>query len=206
MRGGLPDGRSDRLLEPLRVPVQQFPGLPEDGRLARRLLRDLQHVQRGGDGLPRRAGLRLRPDEDAGGAGGDAAVLQHQHDLRRPPPGRPGRLAPAAGRLMFRLAYRNYSDHEAVVANHSVTSGSSVGVRWYEIRSPSTTPTLFQSGTYAPTSDFRWMGSIAMDQSGNVGLGFSVSSSSLHPQVHYTGRLAGDAVGTMAQGEGSIID
>ena len=111
-----------------------------------------------------------------------------------------------ADRLMFRLAYRNFSDHEAVVVNHSVTAGSSVGVRWYEIRSPSTTPTLFQSGTYAPSSDFRWMGSIAMDQSGDIALGFSVSSASLHPQVHYTGRLAGDAAGTMPQGEGSIID
>src|SRR2546426_230913 len=111
-----------------------------------------------------------------------------------------------ADRLMFRLAYRNFSDHEVVVANHSVTAGSSVGVRWYEIRSPSTTPMLFQSGTYAPNSDFRWMGSIAMDQTGDIGLGFSVSSASLHPQVHYTGRLAGDAAGTMPQGEGSIID
>jgi hypothetical protein len=111
-----------------------------------------------------------------------------------------------ADRLMFRLAYRNYSDHEAVVVNHSVTAGSSVGVRWYEIRSTSGTPALFQSGTYAPSSDYRWMGSIAMDQSGNMGLGFSVSSSSLHPQVHYAGRLVGDAAGTMPQGEGSIID
>src|SRR2546422_11540735 len=50
------------------------------------------------------------------------------------------------------------------------------------------------------------MGSFAMDQSGDIALGFRVSSASLHPQVHYTGRLAGDAVGTMAQGEGSIID
>jgi hypothetical protein len=107
---------------------------------------------------------------------------------------------------MFRLAYRNFSDHEAVVVNHSVTAGTGVGVRWYEIRSPSTTPTLFQSGTYAPNSDFRWMGSIAMDQSGDIALGFSLSSASLHPEVHYTGRLAGDAAGTMSQGEGSIID
>src|SRR3989442_10747549 len=95
MRGGLPDGRSDRLLEPLRVPVQQFPGLPEDGRLARRLLRDLQHVQRGGNDLPRRPGLRLRPDEDAGGAGGPPAVLQHPHDPPRPPPPPPRPLPPA---------------------------------------------------------------------------------------------------------------
>src|SRR5438270_1535514 len=46
---------------------------------------------------------------------------------------------------------------------------------------------------------------LAMDQVGNMGLGFSVSSSSLHPEVHYTGRLATDALGTMGQGEGTII-
>ena len=111
-----------------------------------------------------------------------------------------------ADRLMFRLAYRNFGDHEALVANHSVTAGSSVGVRWYEIRSPSTTPTIFQQGTYAPDSNFRWMGSIAMDQSGNMALGFSLSGSSLHPEIHYTGRLAGDTPGLMTQGEGTLID
>ena len=47
-------------------------------------------------------------------------------------------------RLMFRLAYRNFGDHEALVVNHSVNSGSVVGARWYEIRSPNSTPTLFQ--------------------------------------------------------------
>src|SRR5207302_11310707 len=55
-------------------------------------------------------------------------------------------------RLMFRLAYRNFGDHESLVANHSVTASSSVGARWYEIRSPGPTPTLFQQGTYAPDS------------------------------------------------------
>jgi hypothetical protein len=108
-------------------------------------------------------------------------------------------------RLMFRLAYRNFGDHEALVANHSVVAGSSVGVRWYEIRSPGTTPTIFQQGTYAPDSNYRWMGSIAMDQSGNMALGFSLSGTTLHPGIHYTGRLAGDAAGTMAQGEGTFI-
>ncbi len=39
-----------------------------------------------------------------------------------------------------------------------------------------------------------------------MALGFSVSSSTLHPEIHYTGRLAGDAPGTMTQGEGTIIN
>src|SRR5256712_10650691 len=48
------------------------------------------------------------------------------------------------------------------------------------------------------------MGRIGQDARGNIGLGYSVSSSSLPPQIRYTGRLAGDAAGTMTQGEGTI--
>jgi len=124
-----------------------------------------------------------------------------------PQSGTTQRLDSLADRLMFRLAYRNLGDHEALVVNHSVTAGSSTGVRWYELRvSGGTSLSIFQQGTYAPDSNFRWMGSAAMDQAGNIALGFSVSSSSVHPQIHYTGRLAGDALGQMTQGEGTIID
>ncbi|HEV2202754.1 MAG TPA: hypothetical protein VGR73_23290 [Bryobacteraceae bacterium] len=102
-----------------------------------------------------------------------------------------------ADRLMYRLAYRNFGDHEALVANHSVTAGGSVGVRWYELRSPNGTPTVFQQGTFAPDSNYRWMGSIAMDQAGDIALGYSVSSSSMNPSIYYTGRVPGDALGTL---------
>jgi hypothetical protein len=50
------------------------------------------------------------------------------------------------------------------------------------------------------------MGSAAMDRNGDIGLGFSVSSGSIHPGIHYTGRLAGDTLGLMTQGEGVLID
>ena len=86
---------------------------------------------------------------------------------------------------MHRLAYRNFGDHEALVVNHSVTAGSSVGVRWYELRNPNGatlangTPQVYQQGTYAPDSSYRWMGSIAMDQVGDIALGYSVSSSTM---------------------------
>jgi len=123
-----------------------------------------------------------------------------------PQSGTTQQLDSLADRLMFRLAYRNFADHEALVVNHSITAGSSTGVRWYEIRLANGTPSIFQQGTYAPDTSFRWMGSIAMDQTGNMGLGFSVSSSSLHPQIHYTGRLVTDTAGTMPQGEGTILN
>jgi hypothetical protein len=97
-----------------------------------------------------------------------------------------------ADRLMYRLAYRNFGDHESLVVNHSVTAGSSVGVRWYEIRSPNATPSVFQQGTFAPDTNFRWMGSIAMDNAGDIALGYSVSSNAMFPAIRYTGRTPSD--------------
>jgi hypothetical protein len=122
-----------------------------------------------------------------------------------PQSGTTQQLDSLADRLMYRLDYRNFGTYESLVVDHAVTSGSSAGMRWYEIRSPGTTPTLFQSGTYAPDSNFRWMGSIAQDQSGDMAMGFSISSSSTHPGISYTGRLASDPAGTMPQGETSMI-
>src|SRR5262249_27522766 len=86
------------------------------------------------------------------------------------------RLDSLADRLMYRLAYRNFGDHEALVVNHSITSGSSSAIRWYEIRSPGSSPTIFQQGTFAPDANFRWMGSAGMDRVGNIAVGYSISS------------------------------
>ncbi|WP_174505190.1 hypothetical protein [Streptacidiphilus carbonis] len=108
-------------------------------------------------------------------------------------------------RVMYRLAYRNFGDHESLVVNDAVTAGSSVGVRWYELRLSSGTPSVYQQGTYAPDSTYRWMGSIAQDKVGNIALGYSQSSSSTHPSIRYTGRLAADTLGSMTQGETTAL-
>jgi hypothetical protein len=79
-----------------------------------------------------------------------------------------------ADRLMYRLAYRNFGTHDSLTVTHSVTAGNSVGLRWYEIRSPRTTPVVYQQGTYAPNANYRWMGSVAMDHSGDMALGYSI--------------------------------
>lgn len=110
------------------------------------------------------------------------------------------RLDSLGDRLMYRLAYRNFGDYEALVVNHSVSAGSSVGVRWYELRSPTSTPgafTVYQQGTYAPDSAYRWMGSAAMDGAGDIALGYSVSSSSMYPSIAFTGRDPSMPMGTM---------
>jgi hypothetical protein len=112
-------------------------------------------------------------------------------------------------RLMFRLAFRMFSDHEAIVVNHSVsTGGGNSGVRWYELRAPIASGgafTLAQAGTYDPDSSYRWMGSAAMDQAGDIALGYSVSDSNTFPSVRYTGRTPSDPTGTM-ETEGVIMN
>jgi hypothetical protein len=77
--------------------------------------------------------------------------------------------------------------------------------RWYEVRINSGTSSIYQQGTYAPDSNHRWMGSIAADKFGNIALGYSVSSSSLYPSIRYAGRLAGDPLGQLAQGEATLV-
>ncbi len=89
------------------------------------------------------------------------------------------------------------------MVNHSV--GSPSGVRWYELRNPNGALSVFQQGTYAPDSSYRWMGSIAMDQAGNIALGYSVSSSLMNPAIRFTGRVPTDPLGTM-EAENTIIN
>ncbi|MFY9559139.1 MAG: choice-of-anchor D domain-containing protein [Terriglobales bacterium] len=109
-------------------------------------------------------------------------------------PGTANKLDMLGDRLMYRLAYRKFADgHEALVTSHSITTG----YRWYEIRDPNGSPTVFQQGTFAPDSNTRWMGSIAMDQNGNIALGYTLGSSTVFPSVFFTGRVPGDPLGTM---------
>jgi hypothetical protein len=57
--------------------------------------------------------------------------------------------------------------------------------------------TLFQEGTYAPDSLYRFLPSPAMDKKGNIGIGYSVGGASLFPGQRFAGRLAGDPLGIL---------
>jgi hypothetical protein len=112
-----------------------------------------------------------------------------------PQPGTSQLLDSLADRLMYRLAYRNFGTHASLVVNHSVQVGTNKrditsGLRWYELRVNSTTGSVSvnQQGTFSPDSNFRWMGSMAMDKKGNIGLGYSISSKTVFPSVFFTGR------------------
>jgi hypothetical protein len=116
-----------------------------------------------------------------------------------PEPNGGGLLDAIGDRMMFRNAYRNFGDHEAMAFSHSVAPGNgSTAVsaeRWYELRAtpPGSKFAVHQAGTYQNKKDNYWMGSLAMDKTGDIALGFSVdNSTNLDPSIWLTGRLPGD--------------
>ena len=110
-------------------------------------------------------------------------------------------------RLMYRLAYRNIGGVESLVGNHTVSASAVAGIRWFELRGVTAGPvTVFQESTYQPDTTWRWMGSAAMDNQGNLAVGYSASSSTINPQIRYAGRLVTDPVNTLAQGEAHLFD
>ncbi len=125
-------------------------------------------------------------------------------------------LASLGDRLMYRFAY--WEDQPPLstgatpplplpsqhwLVSHAVTaSGGQNAMRWYEFTAPIRAVTvsgmrLFQSGTYAPDSNHRWMGSIARDKAGDILMGYSVSSPSMYPSIAVAGRTVTDPLGTL---------
>jgi len=121
--------------------------------------------------------------------------------IPQPPPGE--LLEAEADRLLFRLAYRNFGDHESMVVVHSVAAGKGStaisAMRWYELRSTPSGGKFsgYQAGTFQSKSTSLWMGSAAMDKQGNIALGMSASGKTVKPSIWYTGRLASDPLGKM---------
>lgn len=122
-------------------------------------------------------------------------------------PGTSVGLDTLADRLMYRAAYRNFGDHQGIALTQSVdTDGTDhAGVRWYQLNNTGSGWNLADQGTYAPDGDSRWMGSAALDASGDLAVGFSVSSTTTFPSIRVAGRLAGDPSGQLAQGEAQMV-
>ncbi len=128
-----------------------------------------------------------------------------------PQPGTSTRVDPLLEVIMFKLVYRNFGTHEMLLGVLQTDIGDfedHSGERWFELRrdTPGTgTWTLYQEGTYSPDSEHRFMGTIAMDGSGNILLAYALSSSTTNPSIAFTGRLAGDPLGTMTEPEQILI-
>ena len=107
--------------------------------------------------------------------------------------------------------YRNFGSYETIVCCHTVDVDNTdhAGIRWYELRRVSSGNwTVRQSGTYAPDAHSRWLGSIMLNGSGEIGLGYSISSSTLYPGIRYCGQSStaySSASGTLDVAEQLIV-
>jgi hypothetical protein len=107
-------------------------------------------------------------------------------------------------RLMYRLQFRDFGSYKAMVVNHTIdvdnatTTNGRAGVRWYELRDTGSGWSIYQQGNvdFADGKN-RWMGSAAMDDVGNIAIGYSVSNASMYPGMWYTVHLVTDALGTV---------
>ena len=117
-----------------------------------------------------------------------------------PQPGTTRELDALSDRLMYRLQYRNFGDHQTLVVNHTVDVDGTdhAGIRWYELRNTGAGWAITSRAPSRPTATNRWMGSAAMDESGDIALGYSVSSGDrCFPAIRYSGRVVGGPAGTM---------
>ncbi len=129
------------------------------------------------------------------GGGGGACI---------PQPGTSDLVDALGDRPMFRLAYRNFGDHEAMVLAHSVSPPSGTNAvaatRWYELRAtpPGSSWTLYQTGTASKKSINIWMASVAMDKNGDIAIGASYdNTTTIKPSIAYSGRIPTDPLGQL---------
>jgi len=86
-------------------------------------------------------------------------------------------------------------------------AGGQAAIRYYELQNSTLNGkfSLYDEGTYAPDSNYRWMGSASVDHGDNLIVGYSVGSASVYPSVRYAGRLATQKGAGLAEGEATLI-
>lgn len=127
-----------------------------------------------------------------------------------PQPGTTQRLDAIAGVLNYRVQYRCWTGYNTAVMNHAVIADSAtgkVGIRWYELRQDTATNlwSIYQQSTFSPDDHSRWLASLAMDDNGNIGMAYAISSPTISPSLRYTGRLASDPLNQMTFAEMTAV-
>jgi len=112
-------------------------------------------------------------------------------------------------RLMMQNQYTNIGGRESLWLTHTVGSGGSPNlaqVRWYELPvTGGAISSVRQQSTWAPDASNRFMPSLAVDKNGDMAIGYSVSDASMYPAIRYSGRLAGDPLSRLTQGETTLV-
>lgn len=122
----------------------------------------------------------------------------------------PQRLDPVAANTSYRFNVRYFGNEgvlKGVVTNNVDVGGDRAGVQWagIDINPLNNAINLSDNGDLLGVIDFndglnRWMGSATLDQEGNVGIGYTRSSSSSFPSIYFTVHERGvDAPGSVQQ-------
>ena len=142
----------------------------------------------------------------------DASYSPSWNDIAQP--GTTSKLDGIGGVLTFRVQWRKWTGYNSVVLCHAVKVNATTGqfgIRWYELRQDQSTLawSIYQQSTYAPDVLNRWVGSIAMDENGAIGMAYAVSgvdgATNVYPSIRYTGRLASDPLNVMTVSEVNVV-
>jgi len=109
--------------------------------------------------------------------------------------------------IMYMAQYRRFPSYNSAVFNFVVDLNGAdnyAGIRWYELRQTTDGApwTIYQEGTYSqPGGHSAFSGNMCMDANGNIGLAYTIVSSTQFPSLRFTGRYASDPLGTMTLAE-----
>src|SRR5256714_10023648 len=125
-----------------------------------------------------------------------------------PQNGTTAKLDTLGDKIMTPAVYQNRSGAESLWASQTVLLNYPNGptaVRWYQFNVTGgnfpATPVQQQSWNNGNDGLWRWMPSIAVDQSGDMAIGYSTSSAIHETSIRYAGRLASDPSNNLGQGE-----
>jgi hypothetical protein len=125
-----------------------------------------------------------------------------------PQQGTTQKLDTLGDKIMTPVVYQNRGGTESLWADQTTMLNFPNGptaVTWYQFDVTGgiipATPVQQQEWTNGGDGLFRWMPSLAVDQNGNMAIGYSTSSPSIFASIRYAGRLAADPPGNLAQGE-----
>ena len=157
---------------------------------------------------PARSTFHERPESPIPVAAFDPTSPDGRIDIAQPPPGE--WLDSISDRLMYRIAYRNFGDHESLVFNQTVritpvNETYRAGVRIYELRRSNRSPfTALEQSTIGDNTSSRWLGSAAQDNQGNIAVAYSFANEQKRPSILYSGKLTTDPPG-MLRSEATLI-
>jgi len=141
-------------------------------------------------------------------SGFDASYNSAWNDVSQPLTAQ--KLDGIGGVCMYRAQWKSWAGYNSVVLNWAVKiSSSQRSIMWAELRQSTSTGiwSIYQQGIYTPDLATRWMGSIAMDDNGSIGLGYIKinTADTTYASLYYTGRRTCDPLGTLPLTESLVI-